>query len=539
VVSGMPWNLSNPFNMGDFVRSWARWEPDRVAVRQGGMAITWAQLDQRSNAAAARLAALGVRKLDRVAGLLTNSPEYLDVVIACMKLGAVFVPLNVRLAGSEVRQQVGHSGARVVVTDSALYPTLASIRAELSDVLLVRTGASALPAGVVSFTEETPVPAPDPLVETGPDDPLFICYTSGTTGLPKGAVLTHRNALQPALNQILIHEVSKSDRLFLPFPLAFTGGLLSNAMLAYVSGAELVLEAAFDPATALRILTEQRITVFMAVPVIWQAIAGLEEFAAADLSALRVAKSGGAPVPEPLLRTYQQKGVGMVQGYALTEGSGITTTLHERDALAKLGFAGIPTNGTRLRVVGEDGDDCEPEQVGEICVRGPEVMLGYWEDPDATAATIVDGWLHTGDSGYLDRDGQLKVVDRKKDMLISGGLNVYPVEIEHVIERFPGVGEVAVIGVPDERWGEVPAVLLGPVADPIDHTELVRFCRGELADYKTPKYVVQLEEPLPRTMSGKVLKRELAARFRDIPERFSPIRAKRQPDPSPPIRSVN
>jgi fatty-acyl-CoA synthase len=285
-----------------------------------------------------------------------------------------------------------------------------------------------------------------------------------------------------------------------------------------------VLAPAFDPESALRTLVDDRITIFMAVPVIWQAIADRPGFGDADLSALKVAKSGGAPVPVPLLQAYAQKGIELIQGYALTEGSGITTTLHARDAVRKVGSAGIPTNGTRLRIVAEDGGECATGEVGEIHVRGPEVMLGYWNDPEASAAAVRDGWLATGDLGRVDEEGHLWVVDRKKDMLICGGLNVYPAEIERVIERIEGVLEIAVIGVPHARWGEVPAAIIfsGPQARP-DAEDVIATCREQLADFKVPHYVVFSDEPLPRTMSGKLLKRELAEQYRDIPDRMQRV----------------
>ena len=513
----------NPFNMGDFARSWARWEPDATAIRAGEQRISWAELDARTDAVAQGLSGLGVSTGERVAAFLGNCPEFLETVIACMKLGAIFVPLNVRLSGPEVAHLLEHSGSRVLVTDPQLNARL--------DAVLLPSGLAVITTGPGFDGLRTRGGGELPYVETAPGDPLILAYTSGTTGLPKGAVLSQRNILQPALNQILIHEVGKSDRLFLPFPLAFTGGLISNAMLAYVSGCELVLEPAFDPATALRILVDQKITIFMAVPVIWQAIADLDGFDQADFTALKVAKSGGAPVPVPLLKTYARKGIELIQGYALTEGSGITTTLHARDAVRKVGSAGIPTNGTRLRIVADDGRECPTGEVGEIQVRGPEVMLGYWNDPEATAETLRDGWLATGDLGRLDEEGHLWVVDRKKDMLISGGLNVYPAEIERVIEKIDGVVEIAVVGVPHEKWGEVPAAILfcGADARP-DAEDVIATCRERLADFKVPHYVVFSDEPLPRTMSGKLLKRELANSYRDIRERTGRV----QPRTAPP-----
>jgi fatty-acyl-CoA synthase len=519
-------NLSaNPFSMGDFVDSWARWEPDAPAIRHPGGVITWSELNERTNRVTGMFAARGIAKGDRIAAMHNNAPEFLETVIACMKLGAIFVPINPRLAVPEVTQLLAHSDASLLITDPVLHERAAPAAEQLERLEVICTGDEPPPSALNWRELITSAEPPATQAEIAPDDPLFICYTSGTTGVAKGAVLTHRNALQPALNQILIHEVGKSDRLLLPFPLAFTGGLLSNAMLAYVSGAELVLEPTFEPARALQILVEQRITVFMAVPVIWQAIAALAEFGTADLSALKVAKSGGAPVPVPLLKTYQAKGVEMIQGYALTEGSGITTTLHARDGVSKLGSTGIPTNGTRLRIVDEQGAECPTDVVGEVQVRGPEVMLGYWNDPEATAQSLRDGWLATGDLGRIDADGHLWIVDRKKDMLICGGINVYPAEIERVIEQIDGVQENAVIGVPHPRWSEVPAAIIfspGPLRP--EASEIVERCREQLADFKVPHYVVFSEDPLPRTMSGKLLKRELATRYRDLPDQMDRIR---------------
>jgi fatty-acyl-CoA synthase len=506
--------------MGEFARSWARWEPEGIAIRSGEhfeRELTWAELDRRTDAVAAVLATRGVAQGDRVAALLNNCPEFMETVIACMKLGAIFVPLNVRLSPGEIANLISHSDTRVVVTDGLLYERLAPALEGDPGITVIFCGEEPPPSTVPFAELEAGNADAAPEVATAPDDPLFLCYTSGTTGDPKGALLSHRNILQPALNQILIHEVGKSDRLFLPFPLVFTGGLISNAMLAYVAGAELVLDSAFDPARSLEVLSSQRITIFMAVPVIWQAIAALEGFDDADLSSLKVAKSGGAPVPKKLLETYQTKGIGMIQGYALTEGSGITTTLHERDALRKLGSTGIPTNGTRLRIRSESGEDLPAGEVGEVMVRGPEVMLGYWQDEAASAAALPDGWLATGDLGYLDEEGHLWIVDRKKDMFISGGLNVFPAEIERVLGGLEGIGEVAVVGVPSERWGEVAAAIVVPPDDsePPTTETLIAHCREHLADYKVPKYVIHRAEPLPRTMSGKVLKRELAETYRD------------------------
>ena len=288
-------------------------------------------------------------------------------------------------------------------------------------------------------------------------------------------------------------------------------------------GATLVLEPAFDATRALDLIEQQRISVFMAVPLIYQQMADLPRFATADLSSLRIASTGGAAVPPALLQTYLDREVIVVQTYALTEATAGGTTLPSHDGLRKLGSAGVPAMHSELRVVREDGEPCAVGEVGEISIRGPEVMVGYWNNPEATAAALVDGWLRTGDLGYLDEEGYLFVVDRAKDMLISGGLNVYPAEIEKLLAALPGVAELAVIGVPDREWGETPAVIaVGD--DAVTPASVLEACRGVLADFKMPRYLVVRTEPLPRNMSGKVLKRELRTAYHDLQSTATPIR---------------
>ena len=249
------------------------------------------------------------------------------------------------------------------------------------------------------------------------------------------------------------------------------------------------------------------------VPVMWQGIADGAGFAEADLGRLTTAITGGAPVPETLLRTYQRKGVLIRQAYGLTEATALVAMLPPALALEKPKACGRPVLHTRLRLVDDTGRECPTGETGEILVQGPQVMAGYWGDEAATAAALEDGWLHTGDLGRLDGDGLLEIVDRKHDLIISGGLNVYPAEIERVLADFPGMAEAAVVGVPDPRWGEVPAAVVRGTAGPIDEAALVAHCRRLLADYKTPRHVVVVDEPLPRSMSGKVVRRELRAKY--------------------------
>jgi fatty-acyl-CoA synthase len=499
-------------NLADIGRHWARWQPDAVALRFDEHHITWRELEGGTDALAAGLATLGVGAGDRVAMLMLNRLEWIECALAVLKLGAVVVPLNVRFTPAEIAFVVADAGARVVVTEDVLASGLTTVREQD-------------PAVEVVLAEEIDRLRHDhrpPVVTTGAGDPAFICYTSGTTGDPKGAVLTHASFNYASQGWAQAIQLTAADRVYLPFPLAFTGGL-AVWLFTYWAGARLVLDRAFDPGRAIELFEQERLTALLAVPVIIQSLVDHPGFDDADLSSWRVACSGGAPVPSSLIAAVQARGVPMLQAYSLTEASAAATILPNADAHRKLGSAGLPIVHGRIGVVDPDGAPCDAGAVGEIVVGGPQNMLGYWRNPEATTAALRDGWLHTGDLGYVDDDGYLFVVDRAKDMLISGGLNVYPAEIERTLAALPGITELAVIGVPDARWGETPALIA--VADrPISGEEIVAACDGVLADYKIPRYLVVRSEPLPRNMSGKVLKRELRQEYADLPDVATPIR---------------
>lgn len=500
-------------DLTDIGRHWARWQPDAVALRFEGAGITWRQLQQSTDALAAGLARLGVDAGDRVAVLMSNRPEWIEVSLAALRLGAVVVPLNIRFTPAEISFVVADAGCGVVVTEHALEAGLAAL------------GETAGAVTVILAEELDRLRSADrpPSVDTAWDDPAFICYTSGTTGDPKGAVLTHGSWNIASQGWAQAIQLTQADRVYLPFPLAFTGGL-AVFLFTYWAGARLVLDRAFDADRTLELFESERLTALLAVPVIHQQLVDHAGFEHADLSSWRVACSGGASVPQSLIATVQARGVPMLQGYSLTEASAAGTILPGHDARRKLGSAGLAIPHGRIDVVDDDGRSCAADEIGEIVVAGPQVMSGYWNQPDATAEALRNGWLHTGDLGRLDDEGYLYVVDRAKDMLISGGLNVYPAEIERVLASLPGVVEVAVIGVPDRRWGETPAVIAWTGGASLDAAAVVDACSGVLADYKLPRYLVVREQPLPRNMSGKVLKRDLRDEYADLPERSAPIR---------------
>jgi fatty-acyl-CoA synthase len=513
---------------GETARYWARWQGSSVAVRFGERDVTWAELDARASSLAAALVDRGVGHGDRVGLLMSNRPEFLEVVVACAQLGAIVAPFNLRFTPPELAYVAGDADCTVIVTDSSLRPGLALVEAETPNVAILDAddddGPLARAGTDVGATARAGSASADPpSTRVAPGDPLFICYTSGTTGHPKGAVLTHESWFYASMVRALQGGINKDDRILLPFPLAFTGGL-ALAMVGLWTGATLVLEPGFEPGRALQLIESQRISVFMAVPTLFQLMALHPDFAGTDLSSIRCASSGGATVPVPLLRTYLDRGITMTQTYSLTEVSASGITLPYDQSLERVGSCGVPAMHSQARIVDPDGVEVPPGTVGEIAIKGPEVMLGYWRAPEATAATLRDGWCHTGDLGMMDADGYFYVVDRAKDMLISGGLNVYPAEIERHLAGLPGVVELAVIGVPDERWGETPAVIAVTDGTGVEAAAVIERCTGELADYKLPRYLVVRDEPLPRNMSGKVLKAVLRSEYADLPSRAQPIR---------------
>jgi fatty-acyl-CoA synthase len=497
----------NLARIGEF---WARWRPDELAIKYAGVETTWRQLDSRTSDLAAGLARKGITKGDRIGLLLTNCMEWIELTMAAWKLGALIVPINTRFTPAEVKFVVANAGAKLLFTIDGLVASTNTV--EGCEVIRVETMAPLYADGSTIVT-----------ADTAPDDAAFICYTSGTTGDPKGAVLTHGsfNAGSQSWAQAL--DLWPGDKLQLPFPLAFTGGL-ALWLYTYWSGGSLLLDNEVNIDRIYDNFEKERATGFMGVPTIFQMIVDHPRWKTADLSSWKKACSGGAVVPPSLLKAVQARGVPMLQMFSLTESSAAGTVLPSHDALRKVGSAGIPINHGSLKIADDDDNEVPVGEVGEILLKGPQIMAGYWNNPEASAAALRGGWLHTGDLGYVDDEGYLYVVDRKKDMLISGGLNVYPAELERLIANVPGVVEVAVVGVPDERWGETPLVIVFTNGAKVEANDVLQVCRDNLADFKLPRYFHVSETPLPRNMSGKILKRELKLQFADFPKTAQPIR---------------
>jgi fatty-acyl-CoA synthase len=345
------------------------------------------------------------------------------------------------------------------------------------------------------------------------DDPCLVMYTSGTTGRPKGAVLTHGNMTWNAVNQSMGMEFTQRERTLGLAPLFHIGGLNGTLNPTLLAGGCAVIVRGFDPGETLQVIEEQRVNSFFAVPTMLDAMARLPEFRTRNLSQLRTIGAAGAPLPLPTLRTWLDRGVTMQQAYGMTEAAPGCTVLDSADAVRKVGSAGKPLFFTDVRVVRPDGTDAGVDEVGEVIVQGPNVMAGYWDDPERTAEVLTDGWYHTGDAGSLDDEGFLYIRDRYKDMIISGGENVYPAEVESALLHLPGIEEAAVIGVPDQKWGEVGlAVLVATPGAQTDPDAVRTALRERLAGFKIPHHV-RFVDALPKTATGKIRKFDLRARY--------------------------
>jgi fatty-acyl-CoA synthase len=499
---------SGELTLGRWVRDRALVTPARIAIEHRGERTTYAELDARSERLADALLRLGLRRGDRVASLTGNRPEHVELFFACAKAGLVLAPLSWRLAPAELAYQLTDAEPAVLfveperdsLADAALEPAgsrprrLTLARAELD--ALAKPGATA----------RRSVPADD--------DDLLLLYTAGTTGRPKGARLTHRNCFWTNLSFDRTADLSATDVVLQLLPQFHVGGWNVQPLLAWWKGATVVLESKFDPARALELIERRRITTMMGVPANYLFMAGDERFGDADLSSLRRAIVGGAPMPEPLLRTWRDRGVEILQGYGLTEASPNVLCMPPEDAMRRIGWAGKPYPHVDVALADlASGALIDGRGSGELLVRGPGVFAGYWHDPEGTRASVRDGWLHTGDIAERDAEGFYRIRDRLTDMYISGGENVYPAEVEATLHEHPAVADAAVIGVPDERWGEVGVaiVVVRPGAT-VDEQDLLAHCRRRLAAFKAPQ-VVRLAEELPRSPSGKLLKRELRERY--------------------------
>jgi fatty-acyl-CoA synthase len=513
--------------VGSWTARRARKTPGAPAIRYAGRTLSYAGLDDRVRRLARALRGLGTRPGSRVAYLGPNHPAFLETMFATWSAGAVFVPLNMRLAGPELGYQLADCGAALLVYAPEQAAVVAGIRGETGDGTagpaagLRHLVALARPSEGEHDYESLLASPPPGLAGAGVadseaadipvslDDPGLIMYTSGTTGRAKGATLTHANITWNAINVVVDADFRADEVALAVAPLFHTAALNMLCLPAMLKGGLVLIEPAFDPARVLELIARHRVTSMFGVPAIYDAMAAAPGWADADTSSLRMLLCGGAPVPDATIRRYTSRGLTFIQGYGMTETSPGALLLDAEHALAKAGSAGVPHFFTDVRVVGPDGAEAGPGERGEIIVAGPNVMRGYWDQPDASAAVLADGWLRSGDVGTVDEDGYVSVVDRIKDVIISGGENVYPAEVENVLLSHPAVADCGVIGTPDGRWGEVGrAVVVLRAGHSASEADILGFLDGRLARYKIPKSV-RFAAGLPRTATGKILKKQL------------------------------
>ncbi|MEV7981774.1 long-chain fatty acid--CoA ligase [Streptomyces sp. NPDC086519] len=491
--------------------------PDAVVVAQGDQTLTVRQLHERVNRLAAALTELGVRRGDVVALLLYNRPEFLELVYAASRVGAVLLPLNYRLSEQEWQYILGHAQARAVVTEPEFAPALergAGCLTDLEHRILVGGPASGPWLGYEDLLAAHQGAHVDP-VDAGADDLHRLMYTSGTTSRPKGVRITYGNLEAKNLAHIVHFGLTAADTTLVCGPLYHVGGLDMPGLATLYAGGGVVLQRRFDPVGTLHAIQRHRVTNLWLAPAMVNAVLEVPDRDTYDTTSVRFVLGGGEKTPEPVLRRVMTAfpNAWFADAYGLTETVSGDTFLDREHALSKLGSVGRPVPHTRVRIVDDEGKEVPAGELGEITLRGPKVFAGYWRDEKATAAALRNGWFHTGDIGHLDEDGFLYIDDRKKDMIVSGGENIATPEVERVLYEHPAVLEAAVVGLPHPRWGEVPRafVVLRPDTS-AGAGDLREFCRARLARFKVPARFDFVGE-LPRTPSGKVLKRTL----RDLP----------------------
>ncbi len=507
-----------PVRAYDWIDHHAANRGDKEAIRDltNDRSFTYADLDRRIDAMATYFKAVDIGRGDRVAVLAHNGVEYFDVQFACARIGAICVLLNWRLTVPELEFIINDSAPMLLVHDVE-FAESASKLAQLCGIgqLLGIEGGNE--ASQYETTLAANAGSPVARESLTHDDVITIMYTSGTTGLPKGAMITHGMNFWNAVNLGIPAGIGIDTVHLNILPLFHTGGLNCYSNPVLHAGGTVVILKAFDPGETLQVLgdPDQGITHFFGVPAPYQFMMQHPDFETTDLSRLRVAGVGGAPCALTIMENWTERGVSLAQGFGMTETSPACIFLDPGDALRKIGSTGKALMHTEFRIVAEDGSDAGPDEVGELWVAGPHITPGYWNRPDATADAFEGRWLKTGDAARMDSEGFVFIVDRWKDMYISGGENVYPAEVENVLYQLPQVAEAAIIGVPNDKWGEVGlAVICLKPDSTLERSELVQHCVERLAKFKVPNDMA-IVDVLPRNATGKVLKRELRERFVD------------------------
>jgi len=507
-------------NIGDTLTRRTKRMPNREALYEtdSGRRFTYAELNARTNRLANALTDLGAAAGDRIGILLMNGSEFVETFFATAKIGATLVPLNWRLTPDELEFILKDSGTTTLVFGPEFAGQVAEIESRGSKTEIKRY--IQLGGEIAAFAENfetltSAQPETEPALAGSDDDLLFIMYTSGTTGLPKGVMQSHRTVFAAITNMMATNEAGIGETTLLSLPM-FHVGALAPAFQSIYSAARLIITRGFDPVKSWEIIRDEKITSTLLVPAMLQAMKAVFDPSKHDASSMRSMVSGAAPVPVSMIEAFAEMGIEINQVYGMTETCGPGCLILGEDAAARPGSTGKGYFYTDVRITAPDGSECPPGVSGEVCMRAPNNMVGYWNRPEATAEALVDGWLHSGDVGVADADGFVTIVERLKDMLISGGENVYPAEIENVLLAHPGVADAAVIGIPSEKWGEsAMAVIVRAPDNEVSEEDLFALSKSKLAGFKCIRRV-KFTDIIPRNASGKILKRALRDKYSDV-----------------------
>ena len=505
-------------NAADLLTRRAGLTPDREALYDltSGIRYTYAQLNERANRAANFLQEkYGVQKADRVSILAHNSIAYVDILFGLGKIGAILAPLNWRLTSRELMYILQDCQPKVLIVGPEFVPVFNEMKAAIQVEGILSLERADIP-GAASYEELlSQAPALDPMrPSVSEEDGYCILYTSGTTGRPKGTVLPHRQILWNAINTVISWGLSERDVSPILTPMFHSGGLFVFLVPLFYAGGRIVIARSLDPDASLQLIMEEKCTVILGVPTLFQVWMNSPRFASVDFSHVHFFISGGAPCPPSLIEAWsKQKNVVMRQGYGLTEVGVNCFTMTDEDALRKMGSVGKPIFHSEIRLVDVDGIDVPIGKTGELIIKGPHVCTRYWNNPSATSESLRDGWFHTGDMARMDEEGYFYIAGRFKDMIISGGENIYAAEVEAVFRQHDCVQDAALIGQPDKTWGEVGLMIVAIKPNrSVTAEELLQFCQGRLAKYKLPKRI-EFVEMLPYSPYGKVMKAQLRKKF--------------------------
>lgn len=492
----------------DWIERWAEYAPIKVAVSDAetGDSLTYRQLNNLSNYLAKRLQDEGIHPGDRIAVLSEFRMEYIVLLGAAMKLGFIIVPLNYRLSSREVCYMVNNCEPKMVISEEKFSALLDQV--ELKSKPSINLDMQDLFSELSKVQGEKEFSAND----IKDDEPLFIIYTSGTTGFPKGAIYSYKMAFWNAINTQIRLDMTSRDHTIICMPPFHTGGWNVLLMPFLLQGGSFSLLRKFVASTVLNLLDNEEATLFMGVPTMLKMMADDESFNEVGLESVRYFIVGGEAMPLPLIELWESKGVPVRQGFGLTEAGPNIYSLHHDDAMRKIGSIGTPNFFVDVKLMKQDGIEAKEEEEGELWLNGPVVTPGYWNNEEATKEAFTDGWFRTGDILVRDEEGYYYVKDRIKNMFISGGENVYPAEVEKFLQTHSAIHEVAVIGVQDDRWGEVGKAIVVGKSNTLSQDDIIDFCAGKLAKFKIPKHV-QFVSEIPKTESGKIDRKSLHSLF--------------------------